>query len=328
MAAIWCNLPSWRWVSPNGWLVAFGHLFGRNITSDSRNFTDLLGKFAYACRVRGHLVREFHLADIYRGKLLSQHWLQLLAIIFCRQAKVRLLDKHTYTFENPVTVLEALSVVPDWSCTNLGDRPLRRTVWQDRKAILDHLTPIQDNQSTVTGKLLITHPKIKPNYLSWIYYEETDILQARGTVVICCPGDLLSHSAMARYVIREYGQEEIFRLRPAVGKAIHLTRSPATPLNNEMFLLITRASSKHPILHDVLHLCLIDLVQKLTRAQIIRIHLPIYDPERSINMLPAWYSMLKDHFIDSNIDIVLHDRVYVSIALVRTHHNHVKYKFD
>ena len=104
-----------------------------------------------------------------------------------------------------MTVFEALSVVHDWSCTNLGDRPLRRTVWQDRKAILDDLTSRQDNQSTVTGKLLTTHPKFKPNYLSWISYEETDILQSRGTVAICCPADLLSYSAMARYVIREYG---------------------------------------------------------------------------------------------------------------------------
>ena len=270
----------------------------------------------------------FHLADIYRGKFLSQHWLQLLAITFCRQARIRLLDKYTYTFENPVTVLEALSVVHDWSCTNLGDRPLRRTVWQDRKAILDHLTPRQDNQSTVTGKLLTTHPKFKPNYLSWISYEETDILQARGTVAICCPADLLSYSAMARYVIREYGQEEIFRLRPTVGKAIRLARSPNAPWNNEMFLIFTRASNKHPILHDVLHLCLTDLVQKLTRAQMTRIHLPIHDPERSINLLPAWYSMLRDHFIDSNIDIVLHDRVYVSIASVRTYPNQVKHKLD
>ena len=270
----------------------------------------------------------FHLADIYRGKFLSQHWLQLLAITFCRQARIRLLDKYTYTFENPVTVLEALSVVHDWSCTNLGDRPLRRTVWQDRKAILDHLTPRQDNQSTVTGKLLTTHPKFKPNYLSWISYEETDILQARGTVAICCPADLFSYSAMARYIIREYGQEEIFRLRPTVGKAIHLARSLNAPWNNEMFLIFTRASNKHPILHDVLHLCLTDLVQKLTRAQITRIHLPIHDPERSINLLPAWYSMLRDHFIDSNIDIVLHDRVYVSIASVRTYPDQVKHKLD
>ena len=100
-------------------------------------------------------------------------------------------------------MLEALSVVHDWSCTNLGSRPLRRTVWQDRKAILDHLAPGQDNQSTITGKLLTTHPKVKPNYLPWITYAETDILQARGTVVICCPADLLSYSAMARYVIRD-----------------------------------------------------------------------------------------------------------------------------
>ena len=270
----------------------------------------------------------FHLADIYRGKFLCQHWLQLLAITFCRQAKIRLLDKHTYTFENPVTVLEALSVVHDWSCTNLGDRPLRRTVWQDRKAILDHLKPSQDNQSTVTGKLLTTHPKVKPNYLPWISYDETDILQARGTVVICCPADLLSYSAMARYVIREYGQEEIFKLRPVVGKAIHLAKSPDAPWNNDMFLLFTRASNKHPMLHDVLHLCLTDLVQKLAQAQITRVHLPIYDPERSINILPAWYSMLRDHFIDSDVDIVLHDRVYVSIASVKAHPSHVKHKLD
>ena len=268
----------------------------------------------------------FHLADMYRGKFLSQHWLQLLAITFCRQTKIRLLDKYTYAFENPVTVLEALSVVHDWSCTNLGDRPLRRTVWQDHKAILDHLTPNQDNQSTVTGKLLTTHPKVKPNYLSWISYEETDILQARDTVAICCPADLLSYSAMARYVIREYGQEEIFKLRPAVGKAIHLAKSPDAPWNNDMFLLFTRASNKHPMLHDVLHLCLSDLVQKLAQAQITRVHLPIYDPERSINMLPAWCSMLRDHFIDSSVDIVLHDRVYVSIALVRKHLNQLKPK--
>ena len=270
----------------------------------------------------------FHLADIYRGKILSQHWLQLLAITFCRQAKIRLLDKYTHTFENPVTVLEALSVVHDWSCTNVGDRPLRRTVWQDREAILDHLTPSPNNQSTVTGKLLTTRPRVKLNYLSWITYDETDILQARGTVVICCPADLLSYSAVARFVNREYGQEEILRLRPAVGKAIHIAKSPNAQWNNDMFLIFTRASNKHPMLHDVLHLCLIDLVQKLAQAHITQVHLPIYDPERSINILPAWYSMLIDHFIDSDIDIVLHDRVCVSIASVNAYGSNTKHKLN
>ena len=133
----------------------------------------------------------FNLADIYRGKLLSQHSLQLLAITFCRQTKSRLLDKHTYTLENPVSVLEeALSIVHD--CTNMGDRPLRRTVWQDHKSILAHLAPAQDNQGIATGKLLPKRLKAKPNYLLWIIYDETDIWQTRGTVVICCPADLSS----------------------------------------------------------------------------------------------------------------------------------------
>ena len=133
---------------------------------------------------------------------------------------------------------------------------------------------------------------------------------------------------MARYVVREYGQDEIFKQRPAIGKAMHLAKSPDPPWNNNMFLLFTTASNKHPILHDVLHLCLTDLLHKLKQAQLTRIHLPIYDPERSINILPSWYSMLRDHFIDSNVHIVLHDMVYVSIASIKMHPTRVKNKLD
>ena len=78
----------------------------------------------------------FHLADIYRGKFLSQHWLQLIAITFCQQARIHVLDQLTYKPETTITVLEALSIVHDyWSSTSVGDRPLRRTVWQDCRAI-------------------------------------------------------------------------------------------------------------------------------------------------------------------------------------------------
>ena len=99
----------------------------------------------------------FHMADIHRGKFLSQHWLQLIAVIFCRQAKIHFLDRQSYTPEKPVTVNEALSIAHDWSSTNMGDRPLRRTVWEDRKAILRHLAPQpNDDQSNTTGKWLIT----------------------------------------------------------------------------------------------------------------------------------------------------------------------------
>ena len=256
----------------------------------------------------------FHLADIYRGKFLSQHWLQLIAITFCRQAKVPILDQLTYTPEAPITAIEALSIVHDWSCINMSDR---RTVWMDRRAVFEHLTPqpINDHDNA-TGKWLITQPKTPPNYVPWITYSNTDILQAPGTVVLCCPADLLSYSATAGYVIREYEQENIYRLRPSVGTANHLIHSPTAPWNNEIFLLCTRASNKHPILHETLHTSLSYLSHQLHRYRITQIHLPIYDLERSINLLPTWYATLRDHFAGQNLEVFLHDRVYVSIASV------------
>ena len=259
----------------------------------------------------------FHLADIYRGKFLSQHWLQLIAIVFCRQASIHVLDQQTYTPEKPITVLEALSIVYDWSSTNRGDRPLRRTVWQDRRAIVEHVAPQPtDDQSNAIGKWLVTQPKTRPNYLPWITYDNTDILQAPGTVVLRCLPDLVSYSATTRYDIREYRQEIIFRLRPAVGTAIRLVNSPSAPWNNEIFLLYTRASNRHPLLHEILHACLTHLVHQLHRNRITQIQLPKYDPERSINLLPTWYATLRDHFSNWNVEIVLHDRVYVSIASI------------
>ena len=74
----------------------------------------------------------------------------------------------------------------------MEDRPLRRMLWQDRKAILEHLSPPCNDQRVMTGKCLAVQPKSRPNYVSWVKYDNTDILQARGTVTICCPADLMS----------------------------------------------------------------------------------------------------------------------------------------
>ena len=177
----------------------------------------------------------FHLADIYCGKFLSQYWLQLIAITLCRQARIHVLGRLTYVPEAPITALEALAIVHDWSCINMGDRPLRRTVWEERRAIFEHLTPLTiDTNDHPGGKWLITQPKTRPNYVPWITYSNTDILRATGTIVLCCPADLLSYSATTRFIIREYGQEHIFRLKPSVGTALRLAHSPL-PLGTTKF---------------------------------------------------------------------------------------------
>ena len=185
--------------------------------------------------------------------------------------------------------------------------------------MFEHLAPPSaDNSSYTTGKCLITQPKTRPNYLPWISYADTDIIQALATLVMCCPAVLVCYSAITRYVFREFEQEEICQLCPFIGKAVQLSKSSSAPWNNEVFLFFTRTYIKNPLLHEVLHLCLIDLIRQLNQKCITQVHFLIYDPQ--LNILPTWYAMLRGHFKESKIEIVLHDRVYVSIAsATRTH---------
>ena len=142
-----------------------------------------------------------------------------------------------------------------------------------------------DDPSIATGIWLIRQPRTRPNYLPWITYANTDILQATGIKVLCCPANLVSYSATTRHVIREYDQEEIFRLRPTICAAVHLVNSPTAPWDNEIFLLCTRASNKHPMLHEVLHLCLTNLIQQLHQNHTTRNHFPIYDAHQHATSL-------------------------------------------
>ena len=150
----------------------------------------------------------FNLADIFRGKLFSQHWLQLIAIVFSRLTRVRIFYKQTYTFGKSITVLEAISIVHNWSYINMNDLCVVLHGRQDRSAIFEYRTgPLDKNLNYTTGRWLITQPKIRPNRLPWISYGNTSILQASNTVVLCYPANLVSYSAMTRCVIREDGQE-------------------------------------------------------------------------------------------------------------------------
>ena len=181
-------------------------------------------------------------------------------------------------------------------------------------------TPVNRHQRRRCRKKAHNATQKQTTLRAWITYSNTDILQAPGTVVLCCLADFFSYSATARYVIREYGQEIIFRLKPSVGTTVRLDRSPTAPWNNQIFLLCTRASNKHPLLHETLHACLNHLLHQLHRCHVTRFHLPIYDPERSINLLSTWYATLRDPFTGHNSEIILHDRVYVSTASVTSSH--------
>ena len=97
----------------------------------------------------------------------------------------------------------------------------------------------------------------------------------------------MSYSAITRYIIREHGQESIFKQIPALGEAMNQRDSKST-IEQLHFPVIHQSVSKHPLLHDVLILCLLGLVNKLTPIQISEECFLVYGPERSVNILRGW----------------------------------------
>ena len=155
----------------------------------------------------------FRLAKIFRSKIHIQHWLQLLAIIFCRQAKIGLLDKQPYTFETPVTVLEAFAVVRDWSTTNMGNRPLRQLSSARSSSHCRACDTVQSSRRA--PKKTVNHAAESPPELPSmdLVRQHRHITSTRHCSFMSF-ANFDSRAAMTRYAIREYGQEAIFRRQP------------------------------------------------------------------------------------------------------------------
>ena len=178
------------------------------------------------------------------------------------------------------------------------------------------LTTEPQPKEPMVGKELVYHQPNRTNCSDFITYSDKDLLQASGTIAISCPADLVSYSAVTRYVLREFGVERLFRLRPAVTHVRRVQQPLTFAPNNDVILMFTRASNKHTMYHETLHLCLEELVQTLIRDQITTIHFPVVDGERPCNNIESWYRILTDHFLDTGINIIIPDRVYVSIAAI------------
>ena len=149
--------------------------------------------------------------------------------------------------------------------------------------------------------------------VEYISYHITDFLQAEGHIALTCPADLETSSAALRYVLRECGREQVFSLRPRVGEILTLTPTITNKHAQTIHLLITRANERAPLIADDFLLSLRKLVAWLEDRGVSQVHFPILDPERPVYSLANLYRVMMDLFVDTNIHVVLHNRVYVSI---------------
>ena len=196
----------------------------------------------------------------------------------------------------------------------MDNQSLSRSVWQDLTAIRgqNHFDPADEKGP---GRQIVFPGALRPNLVDYIVYDQTDFLQVQGHVAMCCPADLNTKSAALRYILREYGIENIFQLRPKVGEV--LTIPASSFLDNQIVhLLIARPSQRAPKITDEFFLCWEHLKALLLSKETPDIHFPVVDPERPLRSLDNFYHSVMDVFAGTGTTVILHDRVYVSIASI------------
>ena len=70
------------------------------------------------------------------------------------------------------------------------------------------------------GREIIYPGALHPNLVDYKSYDVTDFLQAQGDIALACPAALETNSAALPYILREYGKERVFSLRPQVGEVL------------------------------------------------------------------------------------------------------------
>ena len=81
-------------------------------------------------------------------------------------------------------------------------------------------------------------------------YNVTDLLQAERDIVLACPADLETNSAALRYLLREYGKEQVFSLRPQVGEILTIPHEIPDDPTQTIYLLVVRANQRATLIAD------------------------------------------------------------------------------
>ena len=99
-------------------------------------------------------------------------------------------------------------------------------------------------------------------------------------------------------------------MRPQVGQVLSVKRNKQSCVH----LLCTRASNQNPIFTEDLDACLTRLAERFNFGERAKLHFPIINPEMGAMTLRVLYSLLDRLYKDTVVQVVLHDRVYVTIG--------------
>ena len=122
-------------------------------------------------------------------------------------------------------------------------------------------------------------------------------------------------TALAADFKREYKNMEFFwKQRPGVGGVAALPPAASQIPEKNLCFLVTRATEKQHVDPETLVLSLTRLRDILVEMDVKELSLPVYDPNRGRLHPGELYALVHVIFSDTNIQVYLHKKYYLSIG--------------
>ena len=165
------------------------------------------------------------------------------------------------------------------------------------------------------GRVVESYFNLPNEYSSNIVLTDSDFILTNRTSAIAFTANMSFRTALAADFKREYKNVEfLWKQRPGTGGVAALPPAVSQIPGKYLCFLVTRATEKQHVDPENLILSLTRLRDFLVERDVKELSLPVYDPNRGRLHPRELYALVHVIFSDTNIQVYLHKKYYLSIG--------------
>ena len=173
----------------------------------------------------------------------------------------------------------------------------------------------EDPKKPDIGRVVESYFNLPNECSSSIILTYSDFTLTNRTCAIAITADMSFKTALAADFKREYKNIELlWKQRPGIGGLAALPPPASQIPGKYLCFLVTRATEKRHVDPENLVLSLTRLRDFLVEREVKELSLPVYDPNRGRLHLREIYALIHVIFSDTNIQVYLHKKYYLSIG--------------
>ena len=173
----------------------------------------------------------------------------------------------------------------------------------------------QEPKKPDLGRVVESYFNLPNEYSSNIILTDSDFILTNRICAIAITADMSSRTALAADFKREYKNVEfLWMQRPGLGGVATLPPAASQIPGKYLCFLVTWATEKQYVEPENQALSLTRLRDFLVEMDVKELSLPVYDPNRGRLHPRELYALVQVIFSDTNIQVYLHKKYYLSIG--------------